>query len=35
LPLQKGGWRPKKIEELSEWVESGEFIVREKRGAKR
>ena len=35
LPLQKGGWRPKKIDELSEWIETGEFVVKEKRGAKR
>ena len=23
LPLQKGGWKPKKIDELLEWIERG------------
>jgi len=23
LPLQYGGWRPKKIDELSKWIEPG------------
>ncbi|MGA2161107.1 MAG: hypothetical protein ABSG28_02745 [Methanoregula sp.] len=35
LPLQKGGWRPKTIDELSEWIENGEFIVPKKRGSNR